>query len=187
MFIKKLFLSALILICLSSWVLPQSLVELSKKEKERRAKIAHKKTTVITNVDLIKKKINPALGSLTNEKIVDATTDSVTNEESEVLESEESEEENTDQIDETAVAKLEESWNKSEEYASLLALRIRALLQEFYSTDDLKLKEDIQRQMNEISQRLEIAKKDAEKAKGEYDLAKAALEKKKQSLAKINK
>jgi len=179
MFIKKLFLSALILICLSSWVLPQSLVELSKKEKERRAKIAQKKTTVITNIDLIKKKINPALGSLTNEKIVGTPTDSVTNEESEVLESEEDEEENTDQIDEEAVVKLEESWNMLEEIVSLLSLKIRALLQEFYSTDDLKLKEDIQRQMNEISQQLENAKKDTEKAKEKYDLAKAALEKKK--------
>ena len=179
MLIKKLFLSVLILICLSSWVLPQSLVELSKKEKERRAKIAQKKTTVITNVDLIKKKINPALGSLTNEKNVVAPAESEENEESEVSESEENEEENTDQIDEEAVAKLEESWNMLEEFVSLLTLKIKALLQEFYSTDDLKLKEDIQRQMNEISQQLDSAKKDTEKAKEKYDLAKAALEKKK--------
>ena len=168
MLIKKLFLSVLILICLSSWVLPQSLVELSKKEKERRAKIAQKKTTVITNVDLIKKKINPALGSLTNEKNVVAPT-----------ESEENEEENSNQIDEEAVVKFEESWNMLEEFVSLLTLKTRALLQEFYSTDDLKLKEDIQRQMNEISQQLDSAKKDTEKAKEKYDLAKAALEKKK--------
>jgi|GEM_PF-1508955 len=168
MFIKKLFLSALALICLSSWVSPQTLVELSKKEKERRAKVTQKKIQVITNVDLIKKKRNPAVGSQPDVEKVRAQT-----------ESEESEAENTDQIDEAAVAQLEESWNESEEYASLLALRIRALLQEFYSTGDMELKEDIQRQMNEISQQLEKAKKDAEKAKEEYDLAKAALEKKK--------
>ena len=165
--------------CLSSWALPQTLVELSKREKDRRAKIAHKKTTVITNVDLIKKKITPALGSLTNEKIAGVPPDSVTNEKSEVLGTEENEEETTNQIDEAALDKLEESWNKSEEFVSLLSLKIRALLQEFYGTGNLKLKEDIQRQMNEISQQRENAKKDAEKAKEEYDLAKAALEKKK--------
>jgi hypothetical protein len=187
MFTKKLFLSAVILIFLFSWASPQSLVELAKIEKERRAKIAQKKTTVITNADLLKKKRNPALESLTNETIVSVPPDSITNEEPEVAQSEENDAKNTNESDEVLVAKLEESWNKSEEYASLLSLNIRGLLQEFYSTGDMKLKEDIQRQMNEISQQLEKAKKDAEKAKEEYDLAKAALEKKKQSLAKINK
>ena len=180
MFIKKLFLSAtLILICLSSWVSPQSLVELSKKENERRAKVTQKKIQVITNIDLIKNKRKPAVGSQSNAEKVGAQTDSVTNIGDEKTESDESKTENADRIDEAAVVQLEESWNKSEEYTSLLALRIRALLQEFYSTGNTTLKEDIQRQMNEISQQLEKAKKDTEKAKEEYDLAKAALEKKK--------
>ena len=187
MFIKKLFLSSLILICLSSWASPQSLVELAKKEKERRAKTAQRKTTLIRNVDLIKKKRTPAVGALTNEKIVSTKTDSVTNLEDENIEPEDNEAENPNEINEETVAKLEETWNGSEEYASLLALKIRAMLQEFYGTGDTKVKEDIQRQMNTISQQLEKAKKDTEKAKKEYDLAKAALEKKKQSLSKINK
>jgi len=86
MFIKKLFLSSLILICLSSWASPQSLVELAKKEKERRAKAAQKKTTLIRNVDLIKKKMTPALDAKTPEKIVSPETDSVTKESEENIE-----------------------------------------------------------------------------------------------------
>ena len=187
MFIKKLFLSSLILVCLSSWASPQSLVELAKKEKERRAKVAQKKTPLIRNVDLIKKKRTPALGTQTNENIARTKTESVTNLEDENIEPKVSEAENPNEINEETVAKLEETWNGSEEYASLLAMKIRALLQEFYGTSDTKVKEDIQRQMNGISLQLEQAKKYTEKAKEEYDLAKAALEKKKQSLAKINK
>ena len=84
-YIKKLFLSSLILICLSTWGSPQSLVELAKKEKERRAKAADKKTTLIRNIDLIKKKITPALDAKTPEKIVNPTTGSVTNEDEEII------------------------------------------------------------------------------------------------------
>ncbi len=187
MFIKKTFLSAtLILFCLSSWAAPQSLVELSKKEKERRAKITQKKNAVTTNADLIKKKRTPALVTKPVIKKVETKTDSETKIEDEAAESEESKKENKDQIDAAAVILLEESWNKSEEYASLLALKIRALLQEFYETGDLRLKEDLQRQMNALSQQLEIANKDKEKAKEKYDLAKAALENKKPSLSKID-
>ena len=178
--LKKLFLStSLILICLSSWVSPQSLVELSKKEKERRAKVKQKKILVITNFDLIKIKRNPSVELRANAAKVRAQTDSASNTEDKDTESAESKAENADQIDDAAVARLEESWNKSEEYTFLIALRIRALLQEFYSTGNTTLKEDIQRQMNTVSQQLEKAKKDTEKAKEEYDLAKAALEKKK--------
>jgi len=179
MFTKKLFLSTLILICLSSWVSPQSLVELSKKEKKRRAKVTQKKIPVITNFDLIKKKRNPAVESLPNAEKIRPQTEPVTNIEDKETESAKSEAENAEQFDEAAVALLEENWNKSEEYASLLTLKIRELLQEFYSTGDTKLKDDIQRQMNEISQQLEKAKKDAEKAKEEYDLAKSTIKIKK--------
>jgi len=181
MFIKKLFLSSLILICLSSWASPQSLVELAKKEKERRAKAAQKKTTLIRNVDLIKKKMTPALDAKTPEKIVSPKTDSVTKESEENIEPEESEAEspNENEINEKTVAELEETWNKSEEFSSLLTLQIRSLLQKFYAEEDIKVKEDIQRQMNVISMELEKAKQDTAKAKEEFDLAKAALEKKK--------
>ncbi|MCJ7582712.1 MAG: hypothetical protein MUP98_19520, partial [Candidatus Aminicenantes bacterium] len=164
MFIKKLFLSFLILICLSSWAAPQSLVELAKKEKERREKTEQINPIVIRNVDLIKKKRTPAVGPLTNEKSVSTETDSVINIEDETIEPQESEAENPNEINEIneineeTLAKLEEIWNSSEEYASLLSLKIRALLQEFYGTGDTKVKEDIQRQMNEISQQLEKAK-----------------------------
>ncbi len=176
---KKFCFSGLILVCFTSWAFSQSLVELSKKEKERRAKITQKKINPITNVDLIKKKLTPAMVSMLSKKIAPGQTDSLENTEDESAEPKESEEENTVQIDEAAVAQLGASWNKSEESVSLLSLRVRALLQEFYSTGDAQLKEDIQRQLNAISLQLEEAKKDAEKAKEEYELAKAELEKKK--------
>ncbi len=178
---KMLSFCAFILVCFTSWASSQSLVELSKREKERRAKITQKKVTVIRNVDLIKKKLTPALESLPSKKIVPAKADSITNPEGEVAEPKEIDTENPDQIEGADMAQLEEKWNKSEEFVSLLSLRIRALLQGFYSTGDAQLKADIQRQMNTISLRLEKAKMDAEKAKEEYDTAKEALEKKKRS------
>ncbi len=177
--IKKLFLSSLILICLSLWASPQSLVELAKREKERRAKTAQKKITLIRNVDLIKKNMTPALESNAAEKITPTETDSITAEEKISLKPEDNGVVNPNEINTATVAKLEEAWNTSEEEASLLALKIRTLLQEYYSSEDTKVKDDIQRQMNGISLQLEKAKIDAEKAKEEYDLAKAALEKKK--------
>ena len=179
MFIKKLFLSSLVLVCLSLWASPQSLVELSKREKERRAKITQKKTTLIRNVDLIKKKMTPALGTQTNEKIVPTKPAPITNEENGSNVPKDSEGEAPEKVNEAAVAKLEETWNETEENASLLALQIRALLQEYYSSRNNKEKDDIQKKMNGISLQFEKAKKDSEKAKEKYDLAKAALEKKK--------
>ena len=46
---------------LSSFLLSQSLVELAKKEKERREKLKGKKTIVVTNYDLKKVKKKPAV------------------------------------------------------------------------------------------------------------------------------
>ncbi len=179
---KKLFFSVpIIFICLSSVVSSQSLVEFSKKEKERRAKITQEKIPVITNIDLIKNKRKPALESKPAIEAAIIQTDSVPNSINVAEAPAEGEADITVQSDEAAVAKLEESWNTSEEYVSLLALKIGALLQEFYSTEDIKQKEDIQREMNRLSQQLEKAKKDTEKAKEDYDSAKAALEKKKKN------
>lgn len=176
---KKLFPCALIFLCFSSWVWSQSLVELSKKEKERRAKVKQKTSIVITNVDLLKKKSTPALESKADKSTNSAPTEAEAVKEDGAKEPEKIEPEAINQIDEASVAELKDNWDRSEEFVSLLALRIRELLQKFYSTGDIKLKEDLQKQMNEISLQLEKAEKEAEKAQEEYELAKAALEKKK--------
>ncbi|MFA9453811.1 MAG: hypothetical protein ACERK6_07825 [Candidatus Aminicenantaceae bacterium] len=46
---------------LTGFLYSQDLVELAKKEKERRAKAKDKKTVVITNADLKKKQVQPGI------------------------------------------------------------------------------------------------------------------------------
>lgn len=59
--IKRVFLSASILLLCVTLVSSQSLVELAKRERERRAKLKHRSAKVITNADLKNRKTSPAL------------------------------------------------------------------------------------------------------------------------------
>jgi hypothetical protein len=183
--LKKLSLLLLFYFLLFSFVSAQTLVELAKKEKERREKIQRKEIVVITNTDLIKMKKKPALANplpaLTQQEVTETVRQILSTEgpaldlpntiDSEASTSEES----------PSVEELEEAWNTAEETASLLALQLRALLQEFYSQDDKSAKEDILRQMNETSLELEQAQKEAEAAKQNLDLARAKLKRKRSS------
>lgn len=184
--LQKISLFVLLTFLFGSIASPQSLVELSKKEKERREKVKQKKSIVITNADLNRMKTKPAVDN----QIVPPTLEELVQSLERILEGgeevaqklPEAAPENTATTEEPTIAVLEENWKKAEEYASLLALKIRALLQEFYSMDDMTDKASIQKQLSETSQKLEQAQKDTEKAKKEYDQAMAQMIKKKRSI-----
>jgi hypothetical protein len=180
---KKLFLVLLLPLFFASFVLPQSLVELSKKEKARRAKIKAEKRTVVTNAVLAKMKAKPAVANQTlpfpEEQIAPSLKSGEHQQDKDQDASAKVKSEDTNPVDEPTIEELEQTWKKAEEYASLLSLKMRALLQEFYSMDDMASKENIKKQMSETSQKLEKAQEDADKAKKEYDLAIARIKKKK--------
>lgn len=94
MLFKKISASLVFILFCASLIYPQSLVELAKKEKERRAKLRGKPSIVLTNADLkkIKKGMtlitspsahpqeNPSVRSLSNEEILGSKSGSFQNE-----------------------------------------------------------------------------------------------------------
>jgi hypothetical protein len=150
----------------------QSLVDVAKKEKERRAKLKGKKSIVVTNSILKKKKIEPAISVQILEspikeipsvsRIPDKRSlDNVSNQ----APSEK------DQASFYDVKDLEKKWEEANEYVALLTLKMNALWQEFYSMDDMTPRDHIQRQISETYLKLQKAQIDAEQAKKEMEEA----------------
>lgn len=170
MVIKKIIITIFLPVLLVTLLSSQSLVELAKKEKERRAKLKGKKGIVVTNADLAKLRKKPAISisipDLAKEEspIVKITPKSlppkqVLSPTAEV----------TDKEGPENLVALEERWEKAKEYVDLLTLKINSLWIKFYSFEDWTLRDDIQRDMNKTYIKLQKAKKDVEKAKKELD------------------
>jgi len=156
----------------------QSLVELSKKEKERRAKLKGKKITVLTaattrnsrrrsaviitetpnsRVEAIPADLDEKQPSSTTNKIIPTTREQDLNQ---------------DQKEAEEPQQLENKWKKAEEYAQLLTLKMNALWQEFYSMNDMTSRDEIQRQISNTYQKLQKAQEDEKKLKTELDAIK---------------
>lgn len=164
--------SILLLLTCTSFLSAQSLVEVAKKEKERRAKLKGKKSIVITNSILEKKKIEPAISVQISESPIKEipsvsqipnkrTLDNVSNQASA----------EKDQASFYDVKSLEKKWEEANEYVALLTLKMNALWQEFYSMDDMTPRDHIQRQISETYLKLQKAQSDAEQARKEMDEA----------------
>lgn len=172
MSLKKILASTLATFLCAGLLSAQSLVDLAKKEKERRAKIKGQKTIQVTNADLGKLNKKPAI-------IVPETS---SEEESPlppappVEEAAAEEDQPTPSLPavetvELSLDDLKQTWEKAEEYVELLTLKMSALWQEFYHMDDMTPKDTIQKQISETHLKLEKAREDAEKAKKAYELA----------------
>lgn len=148
------------LVC-ASFLFSQSLVELAKKEKERRAKLKEKSTKVVTNVDLTIKKREPAL------TIIRAYIP--TSESAEPLAAEGRPKSvaasDIDRESQLSPQELEAKSKKADEHVELLTLKMNGLWQKFYSFRDWTLRDEIQRDMVETYEKLQKAQQDAEKAK----------------------
>ena len=132
----------------------QSVVELAKKEKERRAKLKGKTAAVVTNNDLKNLRTGPAVS------IIEPAFD----ENSLLLPIEEIEQENTEEQ-----ARLDANWNRANEHASLLTLRMNELQQRFFSFENQYDRAEMQREIVQTFQKLQEAKQNAETAKRELD------------------
>jgi len=156
---------------LSSFLLSQSLVELAKKEKERREKLKGKKTTVVTNSDLKKVKKKPAV-SISQPVFYRApskkeSTSSVKFSSDQAQSSVEKDIDKREPREDTP-EELEAKWNKAKEYVDLLTTKLNGLWHEFYNMNSMRSKETIQQQIADTSENLQKAKADEARARKEF-------------------
>ncbi|NIM59296.1 MAG: hypothetical protein GTO16_10190 [Candidatus Aminicenantes bacterium] len=180
---KKIIVGISLPLFLTSVLSSQSLVELAKKEKERREKLKGQSKTVITNADLSNIKRGPALTTSRQADTIEGSE--VTGSSSEASAQDKSEPsrarprstraEGADRVEpqENTQAELEQKWKSAREQVGLLTTRMNGLWQEFYSMDDMSSREEIQREISETSLRLQKAKEEEAKARQEYQAARS--------------
>lgn len=157
---------------------PQSLVELAKKEKERRASLKDKKVVVVTNEDLGRVKRGVAL------ETGRASTPSQEQTATQTLEESGTQRQaspvmpvNLDRESPVIFPRvsgddqksLEERYQKAKEYVELLTLKLNALWQEFYSLDDMTPRDTIQQAIAETFLKLQKAQEEEDKARDELE------------------
>jgi len=191
---KKILAVLFLPLLMVSFLSAQSLAELSKKERERRA-AAKGKTTIVTNDDLGKIKKKPAVSSGQPAKTgeedqaenPEAAVETVTPPEGENAQPQQatppgveqtppeqappSDQEPvlTDEQFNARKTELEDRWNKAQEMVDLLTMKMNGLWQEFYSLDDMTARDRIQQQISENYEKLLKAQQDEVAAKEELD------------------
>ncbi|OGD21785.1 MAG: hypothetical protein A2W03_11550 [Candidatus Aminicenantes bacterium RBG_16_63_16] len=163
-------------VLLSSTLLSQSLAEIARKERERRATLQGKKAVVVTNAELAKVKRKPAVevpapppaaavekpaaaapggGAGPNSPEPPASTGSPP----------------------PAVSfppdlqDLQAKWDKAKEYVELLTLKMGALWQEFNGLRDPNAKEAVRQTISETYVKLQTAQEDETRARREFEKA----------------
>jgi hypothetical protein len=194
MFNKKLLAFVVLPFVLSSFIFSQSVTELSKKEKERRAAVKGKPTSVITNADLAKVKRKPAVEVAEPEKTATeaqaagetaappgqegAQTPPAGQAAPAQKPAEQKPAEQPSSADQPAMsekdfkarlAELATKAQEAQEMIDLLTLKINSLWQEFYNMGDVKSREYTQFQISETYDKLTKAEAAAVKAKKELD------------------
>lgn len=174
---------------MGSFLYSQSLVELAKKEKERRENLKNKKSQVITNAHLNKVKKGEAI-EIPPAEIKEENEENEENNKNAssppplintptVIRADQ----NVSRIEEPAgpdsLENLETKWKKAGEMVGLLNLKMNALYQKYYNGDELTSRQKIEKEIAETYQQLLEAQKEADKTKEEYDRAKTAAAKKK--------
>ncbi len=183
---------------LVSFLQSQSLAELAKKEKERRAALKGKPATVITTADLAKVKKRPAVEITTQEQAVEeaaavegaappeagqpagaaeaAADPAVADIEGaappakpvETLPDLQNAPTAAKDI-EAKIAELTKAANEKQELVELLNLKMNSLYQEFYNMEIVKSRETLQLQISDTYDKLLKAQLDATKAVKELD------------------
>jgi len=163
---------------LVSFLLSQSVTDLAKKEKERRAAVKGKPTSVVTNADLAKVKRKPAVEvAETDKTAADAQAAGETAAPAQKP-AEQPPPEQQPAADQAAIsekdfkARLSELATKAQqaqEMIDLLTLKINSLWQEFYNMSDVKSREYTKFQISETYDKLTKAEAEAIKAKKDID------------------
>jgi hypothetical protein len=185
---KKILRILLMLLLSSSLLLSQSLVEVAKKEKERRAKLKGKSGKVVTNADLKKVKKKPDV--ITNEDLEKGEripsvsvpeNQSSTEKISEKAETPEQKPppprsgspENVKSEETTRLESLTLIYERAKEQVELLTNKMNGLFMKYYSPDNTTPKEMIQSEISRTALQLQKARDDEEKAKKELDAFKS--------------
>lgn len=184
---KKIIVGISLPLFLTSVLSSQSLVELAKKEKERREKLKNQEKTVVTNADLSNIKRGPALTTSRQAAPPEGSAMAGSSSEKSAQDKAEpsgakarsSDARSPDRAEpqENTPGELEQKWKSAREQVGLLTTRMNGLWQEFYSMDDMSSRENIQRNISETSLRLQKAKEDEARARKEYQQARTGARK----------
>lgn len=184
---KKIIVAISLPLFFTSVLSSQSLVDLAKKEKERREKLKNQEKTVVTNADLSKIKRGPAL--TTSREAVSPEGSAMARSSSEMSAQDKAEpskakarssgarSQDRAEPQKNTPDELEQKWKSKREQVGLLTTRMNALWQEFYSMDDMSSRENIQRNISETSLRLQKAKEEEARARKEYQQARTRARK----------
>lgn len=183
--LKKIIIGISLPLFLSSILFSQSIVEVAKKERERRARLKGLKAVVVTNADLGKVRKRPAMD--TRGIVVPQRAPTPPGKSSEMDRAEPTaggaaqQDPNIDRQEpgQASVEQAEADYYKAREYTQLLNVKLRGLWQEFYSMDDSTDRGSIQKQIAETSLQIEKAQRDEAIAKKEMEDAKRRVRRKK--------
>jgi len=182
MMIKKILAGLFLPLFLVSFLSPQSLAELSKKEKERRAALKGKgKGKVVTNDDLSKVKKKPGVTTVEPAKTAEEaqaqnpedSTETATPPEGEITQEEQSppaveEPVPTDFQVNAERTQLQDQLNRARELVDLLTMKMNALWQQFYNMDNMETRDKVQLEISETYNKLLDA--DAARLRAEEEL-----------------
>lgn len=187
--IKKIAAGFILPFLLTSLLCSQSVVELAKKEKQRRTnlRLQGKRGKIVTKADLKNIKRGAALTtilSLTSSgesQIVTSTPEeSLTGEEqpseAQAAEPVMAEDKEAERL-KTLQAQLEDQWGKAKEDVNTLSRKLNTLWKQFYSMDDLTAREGVQSEISETSQQLQKAKEEETSIREELRKVTALLRK----------
>jgi hypothetical protein len=177
---KKNLVCVVLSLLVVSFLSAQSVTDLSKKEKARRAGVKNKPAAVITNADLAKLKKKPAVEVAEPEKAEGETIPPSTREGTAPPQAapEQKPVEQTLPADQSAMAekdfkaRLSELATKAQdaqEMIDLLTLKMNSLWQEFYNLGDVKARDFTQFQISETYDKLTKAEADAARATKDLD------------------
>ncbi|MFZ2054501.1 MAG: hypothetical protein WAU81_09915 [Candidatus Aminicenantales bacterium] len=161
---KRLLALSFLITLLVSLLYPQTLAEIAKKERERRAKLKGRTSVVVTNADLAKMKKKPALEiPPAPPELLPGNTEAPEAPPSTAAEPQEPPATTAFPPESSAPADLktlQERWEKAKEYVELLTLKMSALWQEFYGLGDAGAKEAVQQAIAETFIKLQNAQEE---------------------------
>ncbi len=183
--LKKIIIGISLPLFLSSILFSQSIVEVARKERERRARLKGLKAVVVTNADLGKVRKRVALD--TSKIVIPPSASAPPGRSSDVDTAEPAPSKavqrkpniDTQEPGQSSVEQAEAKYYKAREYTQLLTVKLRGLWQEFYSMDDTSDRGGIQKQIAETSLQIEKAQKDEAVAKKEMEDAQRRVRRKK--------
>ena len=168
--VKKIAAGFILPFLLTSLLCSQSVVELAKKEKQRRTnlRLQGKRGKIVTKADLKNIKRGAALTTIfsltsSSESQVVASTpgESPTREEplskAQAAKPVMADDEEAEGL-KTLQTQLEDQWGKAKEDVNTLSRKLNTLWKQFYSMDDLTARENVQSQISATSQQLQTAK-----------------------------